>query len=281
MSQAAGQIKNIYDRDFIAGVTGIQQGVGLIIGADEFTAALATAANQGTALGVCASRGSMPNGTALDSTTNPTGPFDKVTVQKIGLAAVLVPAATTVTLGQPATVNANGLFVQRVQYSVSGYVWGEFAQTRTTGGTNAELVEMDMKGQYWVELVRQITGGATGTITAATKYLAAPGQAVAAAQIALYVARTNGEVLRNLQAALGTAPGGADTVIFTVYRNPLVAGAYTGWVATGITCTISAAGVSGSDLIHTQSLNQGDLVAIQVVSSNVTAAAPTATVDAT
>jgi hypothetical protein len=97
----------------------------------------------------------------------------------------------------------------------------------------------------------------------------------------MYVARFNGETLRNLQASLGAGPGGADTVVFTVMRNPLVAGAYTGWVPTGITCTISAAGVSASDLTHTQSLNQGDMVAFQVVSSNVAAAAPTATIDVT
>lgn len=279
MSQAAANIMRIYDRDFTAGNTGIRQGVALGYGADEFTVVLPSAANGG-GQGICASSGSLPNGTALDSTTNPSGPFDKVTAQKVGLAAALVPAATTVALGQQAVNNANGLFIGRTQWSSSAFVWGEFAQGRTTGGTNPELVELDIK-PYWVELVRPITGGCTGTIGAATKYLTAPGQAVAAAQIPLYVARFNGEVLRNLQASLGTAPGGADTVVFTVYRNPLVAGAYTGWAATTITCTISAAGVSASDLTHAVTLNQGDLVAIQVVSSNVTAALPTATVDAT
>lgn len=220
---------------------------------------------------------SMAGGQSGATTTAGT---DMIAVQWHGRAKCKLAAGLTATRGQYAQVNdTSGNVLARTQWSFSAQSLGTFAQTKTAG-SNADFIEVDLCPTP-IELVRPVTGGCTGTIGAATKYLTAPGQGVAAAAIALYVARFSGEVARNLQASLGTAPGGADTVIYTVYKNPLVSGSYTGWAATTITCTISAAGVSASDLTHTVSLNQGDMLAVQVVSSNVTAAAPTCTFDVT
>mgnify|MGYP000479319632 CR=1 FL=1 len=77
-----------------------------------------------------------------------------------------------------------------------------------------------------------VSAGGTGSLGAATVYLLAPGAAASGTEVPLALATRSG-TLRNLRCALGTAPGGADTVAFTVRA----AGA-----DTSLTCTISEIG---------------------------------------
>lgn len=117
----------------------------------------------------------------------------------------------------------------------------------------------------------QVSARCTGTIGAATKYMNGPGGgAVAASQVVIAVV-TRAAVLRNLNAALDTAPGGADTVVFTVQNSSNQGSSYSD---TTLTCTISASGKSASDTAHTPAVSAGDYLAVKMVSGNVTAAGP-------
>lgn len=106
------------------------------------------------------------------------------------------------------------------------------------------------------------TGGGTGALGAATVYLTAPGQAASMTEYPLAVATRNG-TLRNLRCALGTAPGGADTVVVTIRK----AGA-----DTSLTCTISAAATTCNDTSNTSAATAGQALSIKAVSSAGTAA---------
>ena len=237
---------------------------------DDNDVLLPTAANSFNLAGVSLSAGQVVGGTSVAGS-------DFVGVQKLGRAKVLLAASTTVTRGQQCiAANALGHCTARTQWSTSAQVLGYFAQSHTSGG-QAEFVMVDL-ALAPVEVAIAITGQCTGTITAATKYLTAPGDAVAAAQIPLFIAPYP-MTLRYLSVALGTAPGGTDTVVFTVQKS---SNQGTSWVSTALTATPTAGtGKSAQDLTDTATLAAGDWVAIQVVSSNVTAAAPVATVYAT
>jgi hypothetical protein len=61
--------------------------------------------------------------------------------------------------------------------------------------------------------------------------------------------------LKNFYVFLETAPGGADSWTVVVRRNS---------VDTGITCTITGATTSCSDLTHSQAFVPGDLISIRI-----------------
>lgn len=114
-------------------------------------------------------------------------------------------------------------------------------------------------------------GGGKGTLGAATVYLTAPGQAASATEVVLGKATRSGS-LRNLYCDLGTAPGGADSVVATVR----IAGA-----DSALTCSITAAGTSCSDTSNTPAVTAGQRVSIKAVSSAGTAADLTCSLEET
>lgn len=111
-------------------------------------------------------------------------------------------------------------------------------------------------------VVARTSGGGTGALGAATKYLTAPGQAASASEVYLALAG-RASAVRNLYCYLGTAPGGSDTVAVTVR----IAGA-----DSTLTCTISAAGQTCNDTTHSAAVVAGNGLSIKEVSSAGTAA---------
>lgn len=107
------------------------------------------------------------------------------------------------------------------------------------------------------------SGGGLAALGAATVYLTAPGQNASATEIPLSIASRSG-VARNLYCFLGTAPGGADTVIITVRKNAS---------DQATTCTITGAGQTCNDTTNSFTTAAGDRLAIKAVSSAGTAAA--------
>lgn len=223
--------------------------------------------------GLAKEGGGPTAGSGVPTSENP----DAVDIQTQGQGIALLAANKSVLIGDPIEAsNTSGHAQARTRWGTSGPVLG-FSRQRKTAGASPTRFEVNLVPHY-VEIVQPITGGSEGSaIGAATKYLAAPGVAVAAAQIPLFVAR-KACVLRDLAASLKTAPGGADTAIFTVQKSSDNGAT---WSDTALTCTISAAAKAASDLTNAVNLAVGDLVAIKVVSSAGTAAGPTATVSAT
>lgn len=124
---------------------------------------------------------------------------------------------------------------------------------------------------------RFIQGGsneAADTLGAATKYLDVLDSAktVAAAQKVLGVINRAGYI-RNAIFNLKVAPGGTDTVVFTVQKSSDRGGT---WSDTTITATIAGASVSNAAAGPSAVLASGDMLAVKMVSSAGTAAGPTA-----
>jgi hypothetical protein len=203
---------------------------------------------------------------------------EAVEMVRQGLSRVLLENGQTTTRGGQliASANALGAVAPRSPYSFSALIVAQAEEAVTASGTDQQIEAYVQP--YWVELVRPVTCGCTGAIGAATKYLAAPGQAVAAAQVALYQARFSGEVVRNLSANLATAPGGSDTVAITVQKSSDNGAT---WSDLAVTATITGAAKSATDLVHSATLAAGDLLAIKAVSSAGTAASATVTFDVT
>jgi|SRR5579871_6488532 len=221
------------------------------------------AVNAGQIAGVSRSFGPYTSGAGGASTAG----VDRVRVQKVGRAPVLLAAGQTCNVGDIAVVaNASGHVQSRTRWTGSAGKIGKFAQAKTAGA-NPELVEVDLElGD--VEYAMLISGFASTTSQNNTRYLSAPGTgAPSATAIELAVVPPGGGTLRNLVASDGTAPGGTDSDTFTVYRNPLVAGAYTGWAATALTCAVTGSAVEAKDSTHSVAVNEGDLLAIAVVAS--------------
>lgn len=110
----------------------------------------------------------------------------------------------------------------------------------------------------------------TGTIGAATKYMNRGAAAVAASAVVIGTV-TRAGVLRRLYANLLTAPGGSDTVAFTIQKSSDNGGT---WSDTTLTCTITGSAKGNSDTTHAPSVAAGDLLAVKMVSSAGTAADP-------
>lgn len=269
VNKAATRIADdLFTVSYLAGSAGIQDGCIVVRGSDDDSCALPAAALAKGILGVSKSAG--PFGSGTGQTGAATSGVDRVAVQKLGRARVLVAANTTVNRGEDCVIaNSSGHGRSRVPSEGTCGILGQFAQSKTTGA-NPEFVEVDLEIET-LEQSSTVMGGSTNAaIGAATKYLASPGVAVAAAQIPLYVA-PQAATIRNLRAQLGTAPGGSDTVAFTVQKSSDNGAT---WADTALTATISAAGKSASDVSDVVSIAAGDLLAIKVVSSGATAAFP-------
>jgi hypothetical protein len=269
----ARQIRYIFDFGTTAATAGLRKGVGAYFSAIDSISRQTTA--RGQVFGIQVEEGTLPDGSA-NYGQDATHPAETVTLQTLGIAQALVPGSSTATINDQVEINSDGRAIKRTAYSVSSYLLGRFLET-FTAGADPEYRADHLQPQV-VEVVRQVTGGCTGAIGAATKFLTAPGSGVAAAQIPLYRARFAGEVVRNLSVNLGTAPGGADTVAFTVQKSSDNGGT---WSDLAVTATISAAAKTATDLVNTATLAAGDLLAVKMVSSAGTAAAPLATFDVT
>ena len=116
-----------------------------------------------------------------------------------------------------------------------------------------------------------ITGGGTGALGAATVYLTAPGVAPSGTERQLGKATRAGTV-RNLYCDVGTAPGEADTVVFTERG----AGS-----DTAAACTITGAGTTCSNTSDTPAATAGQRLSIKAVSSAGTAADATCSFEET
>jgi len=115
----------------------------------------------------------------------------------------------------------------------------------------------------------RIHGAIAGGLGAATVYLGGIGVAASSTEYPLSLTTKAGTV-RNLYCYLGTAPGGADTVVFTVRK---------GGVDQTTTCTITGAATTCNNTANTFSVVVGDRVSIKAVSSAGTAAGAACSVE--
>ncbi len=230
--------------------------------------------------GITVEGGGPTAGSGVPTSENP----DPVDIQVLGLGRVMLAANKAVLPGDSIdAANTSGHAKARTRWGYSGSVLGYSYQKKTTGASPLP-VEVLMLPHY-VEIVMPIVGGTdgTGTIGAgATKYLAAPGVAPASAHVPLFIARYAGK-LRHLAASLKTAPAAGEGVAFMVMKSSDNGAT---WSVTTLTCTISDANKSASDLDETHAVDvaAGDLVAIRVIGSNnggFLGAGPTATLSFT
>jgi len=116
-------------------------------------------------------------------------------------------------------------------------------------------------GDYQTAAIGSRVTGIKGAIGAVTVFALPDFTSSATDDLPIVV--TNRSFARNLQCRLGTAPGGADTVIVTVHVNG---------VPTALTVTFGPADVTKSDVTHAVLVNPGDEVSFEVVSSGALAA---------
>ena len=202
---------------------------------------------------------------------------DQINIQSLGIGKIMFAADQIIVPGDRIIADSDGRGIKRTPFSSSGPCLGFAFQRRNVVDPKPGEVFLL---PHFIEVVMPITGGSDGAaIGAATKYLAAPGVAVAAAELPLFVCDAPGK-LRNLRCSLKTAPGGADTVIFAVLKSSDNGAS---WTATTLTCTITGAAKAASDKLeaHAVDVAAGDLIAIRAISSAGTAAGPAATVSFT
>lgn len=204
---------------------------------------------------------------------------ESITVKRQGLGRLKLALNIALSRGDQLIADATtlGTVKPRTPYSHSAKVvgWAEEAQASTAA---VKMFEAYVQPQD-IELTRNVHAVASGAIGAATRYIAPGFVGVSAAEVPVFTAQHTGQVIRNLKAQLKTAPGGADTVVFSLVKS---SDGGTTWVAiAGITCTISAAGLTAKDYVNTATLTEGDMVAIKMVSSAGTAAQPDVTFDVT
>lgn len=190
-------------------------------------------------------------------------------IKRQGLGRALLTHGNTITRGQEFQADAGvlGNVVPRAPYSFSAWALGTFEEAYSSSSTD-DLVEIYLQ-PVLKEICRRFAGY-VGTAPAAgqIKYANGPSGAVAASDVPLMMADFTGQVVRDLYIGLTTAPAAGETLQAIVRRNPLVAGAYTGFADTAITCTISGTGLVAVDHTNSLALNQGDLLAIKFVASN-------------
>ncbi len=261
----ARTIGRVFNLPFLDGIGGFQQGeVAVFASTPDYTALLPTGAQPylqpvagiNRTAGVVAGAG--------------TSSGEELSLQQLGLAAFQIANGTVVAAGQQVICDpANlGATKPRSQWSFSAQILGWFTQA-LTGTTDPLSLAEGVVNPYWVEIVRSFAGYvATAPAAGQTKYANGPSGAVANSAVPLMPVPFTGNVARNLTIGVTTAPAAGETLTATLYRNPLVSGAYTGFVATTLTCAISGTGLVAFDQTHAVPCNQGDLLALQFVASN-------------
>ncbi len=249
------------------------KGAAMVEGANNDGAALPAAARDGAVLGVNLTEGTHPSGAVSANT-------DRVTLLELGLAAVLIAPNNAISRGDQLEIaDTTGRLQPRTPFGPSSTIIAE-ARQALASNASAKWVE-GMVRITRIEHCEQVSAGlaynGVAAIGATTKYLVGPGVALASEARAIYCAWAAFKI-RNLKCSLTTAPGGSDTVIFTVQKSS--DGGAT-WADTALTVTISAAGITGVDTTHAVTLAAGDLLAVKAVSSAGTAAGPFATFQVT
>lgn len=107
-------------------------------------------------------------------------------------------------------------------------------------------------------------GAAIGVLGAGTVYALAPAGVSGSVVERPVTLVSRASKAQTLRCFLGSAPGGADTVVVTVRKNE---------VDTTLTVTITGAATSGADTTHSFTCSAGDRLSIKVVSSGVVASA--------
>lgn len=185
------------------------------------------------------------------------------------LSATNIAASGTLTVGGAATLSST-LAVTGAATLTGGATAGAaiaMGSNKVTGlaaaSANGDALRYEQGGMLCSAL-------STGTIGAATKYMNRGAAAVAASAVVIGTV-TRAGVLRRLYANLLTAPGGSDTVAFTIQKSSDNGGT---WSDTTLTCTITGSAKGNSDTTHAPSVAAGDLLAVKMVSSAGTAADP-------
>ena len=210
-----------------------------------------------------------------------TAALEPITLKRQGACPVILEANQAVTRGQNliASPTTLGCVIPRTNFSGSAIIIGTAEET-LAASTTAQRLEAYLQ-PYRVEDRLQVSASQPLLNTAignATVYAVSTGQAFSVAATALYVARYTGSLIANLGVQLNVAPGGADTVTVTLYTS-LDHGAT--YAARAVTCAIGPTGHSGADLTNTYALTVGEIVAVQIVSTNVTAAGCAISLDIT
>src|SRR5579871_1490495 len=248
---------------YTAASAGMRRGVVLVQGSTNRLAVLAASVGQGKYRGIQIDEGTLPDGSA-NYGQDAQHPAEQVNAQKEGIAWGLAAASTSPSQGDQAWSNASGLLVSRVPFSFSGFILGQFDESRAVGA-NPELVGVELLPQY-LEICRNVGGFAAAAPAAgATKYGALGTVAVQNAQSPLYIAGYAGEAVRNLKVSVGTAPGANESLAFTVQKSSDNGAT---WTDTALTCTVSGTAKAAVDLSHAVTLAAGDLLALKMVASN-------------
>ncbi len=207
---------------------------------------------------------------------------EEISCQRLGYAKYLVsPNVATALGGQVIADGAPNLgnVRQRVPYSASAVVLGQFEEARVVAGS-PELVEGEVR-PTWLELVRQVTGSEQSAAPIGnnvTRWLGAPGVPLSQSPIALYRSRFGGEVVRNLGATLAIRPADGETVQVVVARSSDGGATF---ADTPVTCTMTGPQSAAEDLARSLVLARGDVLGLKVVSFSTPAAGLTATFDVT
>jgi len=176
-----------------------------------------------------------------------------------GTSAVSLNGDTTVTTGKNFAV---------VDGTV-GLGSGAISTTYATMVTNLNADKVDGKHVTDITAPSYINFVTDGAFTASTSFNGPGQQAENATEEAFFIVPTAG-TLTKLYTVVATAPGGADTLTYTIRKNG---------ADQTITCVISAAEVSANDAAHTVSVAAGDKISLKLVSSATTVANSSATLE--
>jgi len=176
-----------------------------------------------------------------------------------GTGAISLNGDTTVTTGKDFAV---------VDGTV-GLGSGAISTTYTTIVTNLNADKLDGSHLTDITAPSYINMGISGVLGAATSYMHPGIEAADATEDGFFIAPTAGTITK-MYTHLGTAPGGADTVIYTVRL---------GGADQTITCTTSAAETTSNDTAHTVAVTAGQEISVKAVSSAGTAADASVTLE--
>lgn len=192
----------------------------------------------------------------------------------IGPGAVGISGDVTLTTTKTLTAGANTLIsgdkLQAAQLAIGSQATGDLlyassgtAWTRLPVGSTGQYLTVSGGVPAWATPVyTMVTGGCRGVLGAATGYLSAPGVAWSTTTEPVLLVATRAGTVRNLHCDLGTAPGGADTVVVTLRK---------GASDQATTCTITGAGTTCNDTSNTFAVAAGNRVSLKGVSSAGTA----------
>lgn len=181
-----------------------------------------------------------------------------------------VTLTTTKTLAAGANTLVSGDKLQAAQLAIASQATGDIlyassgtAWSRLAVGSTGQVLSVSGGVPAWVTPVYSIiTGGCSGALGAATGYANAPGTSWSTTTETVLLVATRAGTVRNLYCDLGTAPGGADTVVLTLRKNA---------ADQATTCTISAANTTCNDTSNTFAVAAGNRVSLKGVSSAGTA----------